>query len=63
MIPKENAELVRFARRRLGLSQRAFAAKIGVSYVTVSRWETKGHRLREPVRLAILRLLDEHKQE
>lgn len=30
------------ARKQLGLSQEKFAAKIGVSFSTINRWE-KGH--------------------
>jgi putative transcriptional regulator len=35
----ENAGNVRVLRRRLGMSQEKFAAAIGVSFSTVSRWE------------------------
>ena len=35
----ENAGSVRVLRRRLGMSQEKFAAAIGVSFSTVSRWE------------------------
>lgn len=33
------AELVRETRQRLGLTQEEFAAKLGVSYQSVNRWE------------------------
>lgn len=33
------AEMVREVRKRLGLSQEKFAAKLGVSFSTVNRWE------------------------
>jgi DNA-binding transcriptional regulator YiaG len=40
-------------RTRLGLTQASFAKKLGVSYVTVNRWEN-GHV--KPSRLAIEKL-------
>lgn len=36
------AEQVKSVRAKLLLSQEQLADKLGVSYVTVSRWETKG---------------------
>ena len=45
-----NSTEVRLARSTLGLSQRAFAKEVGVSYVTVARWETNRFR---PSRLAV----------
>jgi DNA-binding transcriptional regulator YiaG len=36
-----SGEEVREARRRLGLTQLAFAERVGVERVTVMRWETK----------------------
>ncbi|WP_026732709.1 helix-turn-helix domain-containing protein [Fischerella sp. PCC 9605] len=36
---KELAELVRETRQRLELSQTKFAAKLGVSFHSVNRWE------------------------
>lgn len=38
------SEKIKEARRQLGLSQEKFAAKIGVSFSTINRWE-KGHFL------------------
>jgi len=35
----DNAGRVRAVRQRLGMSQERFAAEIGVSFSTVSRWE------------------------
>jgi len=35
----DSGTLVREARRRLGLTQAALAARLGVSFVTVNRWE------------------------
>ncbi|MCY7277520.1 MAG: helix-turn-helix domain-containing protein [Phormidesmis sp. CAN_BIN44] len=44
------AELVRELRRRLGLTQEEFAAKLGVTFPTVNRWE---NRRAKPSRMAI----------
>lgn len=35
------AEKVKFVRAKLLLSQEQLAEKLGVSYVTISRWENK----------------------
>lgn len=35
----DHATLVREIRRRLGLTQEKFAAKLGVTFPTVNRWE------------------------
>src|SRR5207244_13041290 len=43
-----NAGNVRALRQRLGLSQEKFAAEIGVSFSTVSRWEN-AHRKPSPL--------------
>lgn len=37
--PTESSDLVRELRRRLDLTQEKFAAKLGVAFPTVSRWE------------------------
>lgn len=44
---------VRAVRRRLNLSQAAFAALIGVSQATVSRWESGAAALTQRDQLAI----------
>lgn len=44
------AEMVREVRKRLGLSQEKFAAKLGVSFSTVNRWE---HRRAVPSPMAL----------
>lgn len=41
-------ELIRELRRRLGLSQEKLAAKLGISFQTVNRWE-KGHAKPSPL--------------
>ncbi|MBG1270998.1 helix-turn-helix domain-containing protein [Nostoc sp. WHI] len=48
-------DLVSNLRQQLNLSQKQFAAKIGVSYKTVNRWEN-GHTM--PSRIA-LKLIEE----
>jgi transcriptional regulator with XRE-family HTH domain len=35
----ETSELVKELRRRLGLTQEKFAARVGVTFPTVNRWE------------------------
>jgi DNA-binding transcriptional regulator YiaG len=42
------SQLVREMRGRIGISQEKFAAKIGVSFPTVSRWE-KGRAKPSPL--------------
>jgi putative transcriptional regulator len=55
-----NAESVRAVRQRLGLSQERFAAEIGVSFSTVSRWEN-AHRKPSPLSWrAVRELLRRH---
>jgi DNA-binding transcriptional regulator YiaG len=44
----DNAGNVRALRRRLGMSQEKFAAALGVSFSTVSRWEN-AHRKPSPL--------------
>ena len=48
--PQNIAELVREFRLRLGLTQEEFAAKLGVTFPTVNRWE---NRRAKPSRMAI----------
>jgi len=35
----ETAQLIRKLRERLGLTQEKFAAKLGVTFPTINRWE------------------------
>lgn len=49
----EIADLVREVRSRLGLSQEKFAARLGVSFQTVNRWENKRSK---PLPLALMRI-------
>lgn len=37
----EIGELIRSLRQELGLTQEKFAAKLGVTFPTVNRWESK----------------------
>jgi len=37
----EISDLVRELRQRLGLTQEQFAAKLGVTFATVNRWENR----------------------
>lgn len=48
--PQDIAELVRELRLRLGLTQEEFAAKLGVTFPTVNRWE---NRRAKPSRMAM----------
>ena len=53
MVKKEISEMVRELRVALGLTQEQFAAKLGVTFTTVNRWEnSKG----EPSPLAMHRI-------
>lgn len=45
-----SAELVRETRQRLGMTQKQFAVKLGVSYQSVNRWENGRSK---PLRLAL----------
>jgi transcriptional regulator with XRE-family HTH domain len=39
MVEKDISEIIRELRIALGLTQEQFAAKVGVTYTTVNRWE------------------------
>jgi putative transcriptional regulator len=47
------SDLIRHLRQHLKLSQEKFAAKLGVSFKTVNRWE-KGHSLPSPMALKLI---------
>ncbi|MEP0917205.1 helix-turn-helix domain-containing protein [Leptolyngbya sp. DQ-M1] len=46
-------DLIRQLRQHLNLSQEKFAAKLGVSFKTVNRWE-RGHSLPSPMALKLI---------
>ncbi|MFB2923553.1 MULTISPECIES: helix-turn-helix domain-containing protein [Aerosakkonema] len=46
-------ELIRELRGRLGLSQEKLAAKLGISFQTVNRWE-KGHSKPSPLAMQLI---------
>lgn len=49
--PLEISDLVRELRQRLGLTQEQFAAKLGVTFPTINRWENQKSR---PSRMAMM---------
>jgi DNA-binding transcriptional regulator YiaG len=52
-----NATEIRALRQRLGLSQMAFAVRLGITPETVSRWEN-GHCIPRGLAIKALRELD-----
>jgi transcriptional regulator with XRE-family HTH domain len=56
--PANQAEEIRRMRSRLALTQTQLAALLGVSYVTVSRWETWHRRPSLLARQRLLRLVE-----
>jgi transcriptional regulator with XRE-family HTH domain len=53
MVTENVPEIIKILRTALGLTQEQFAAKVGVTYTTVNRWEnSKG----QPSPLAMLRI-------
>ena len=59
---KRTAEFVRNARDKLALSQRDFAAKLGLSRHSIMRYEDPRYRMPEHVRLAIAALLEKESE-
>lgn len=53
------AEMVKNLRARLGLTQEQFAAKVGVTWSTVNRWENGRGK---PSPLAMMRISDLRKE-
>lgn len=51
--PKSTSNLVRELRQHLNLSQERFAAKLGVSFKTVNRWEN-GRSTPSPMALKLI---------
>ncbi len=58
----DNAGSVRVLRQRLGMSQEKFAAEIGVSFSTVSRWENAHHEPSRPTERKPARPIEEGKR-
>ena len=52
--PSELPELIRLIRQHLGLSQKKFASRLGVSFQTVNRWEN-GHTTPSQLALKLLK--------
>ncbi|MEI7556776.1 helix-turn-helix transcriptional regulator [Candidatus Chlorohelix sp.] len=50
MVITEFSELIKEFRQRTGLTQEKFAAKLGVTFPTINRWE-KGHTKPSPLAL------------
>ena len=62
-ITNASAKLVRDLRAKLGLTQEQFAAKVGVTWSTVSRWEN-GRGTPSPLATRrITELLDDESRE
>jgi transcriptional regulator with XRE-family HTH domain len=53
MVKKDISKTIRKLRATLGLTQEQFAAKIGVTYSTINRWENEKGK---PSPLAMLRI-------
>ena len=52
-LPVDAAQMVRELRGRLGLTQEKFAARLGVTFPTINRWE---NRRTKPSPLAMQRI-------
>ncbi|WP_315642464.1 helix-turn-helix domain-containing protein [Limnospira sp. PMC 1252.20] len=48
-------ELINILRKRMNLSQEKFAARLGVSFQTVNRWE-KGRATPSPMAMTLIEL-------
>ncbi|MBB3205517.1 DNA-binding transcriptional regulator YiaG [Rhodopirellula rubra] len=53
---KDLGRLVKSLREQLGLSQEKFAAKLGVTFSSVNRWEN-GHRKPSPLAMKQIEIL------
>jgi len=58
-VSKDISKIIRKHRTTLGLTQEQFAAKVGVTYSTVNRWENKKAK---PSPLALQRIKELHKE-
>ena len=59
---KDLAEMIKSLRTRLGLTQEQFAAKVGVTWSTVNRWEN-GRGKPSPLAMRQIEELMESKRE
>jgi transcriptional regulator with XRE-family HTH domain len=59
MAKKEISKKIRKVRTAFGLTQEQFAAKVGVTYSTVNRWENSSAK---PSPLALLRIEELQKE-
>ena len=57
-VPEVEGEVLKFARKALGLKQAELAAILDVSAETISRWETSADPFKRQVQLAYAQLLD-----
>jgi transcriptional regulator with XRE-family HTH domain len=60
LLQRYPGETLRWLRGRLGLTQRAFAARIGADPKSVSRWEAGRARISLPMHRRIVPLLAQH---
>jgi putative transcriptional regulator len=56
---KDISEMIRKRRIALGLTQEQFAAKVGVTFSTINRWENNRTK---PSPLALQRIKELHKE-
>jgi DNA-binding transcriptional regulator YiaG len=57
-VPAVEGDVLKFARKALGLKQVELAAILDVTAETISRWETGADSFKRPVQLAYAQLLD-----
>ena len=62
MVKKDISKVIRELRTALGLTQENFAAKVGVTYSTVNRWENNKEKPSPLARLRIEELQKELEQ-
>ena len=53
-------EALRYLRRRLGMSQEAFAERLGVGVQTIAAWESRRQNISLPNRARLAALLAPH---
>jgi DNA-binding transcriptional regulator YiaG len=57
-VPGVEGDVLRFARKAMGVTQPELGAILGVATETVSRWETGAEPFKRTVQLALAQLLD-----